>query len=145
MRAQSLSSRHSNSVILTYICQLWFYCIKNKMLRTITILVSGMSHDNLSYQSCALHLPWTLTAAIMDWGKTWVINIKTQSNCSRKKSLTVNFVVFPYYNYMCHIKLNRRIINRMKYYLSKHSHLMKRKINIEKITDPVKKNYQSGL
>ena len=44
MRAQSPSQGHSNSVILTYICQLWFYCVKNKMFRTITILASGKSH-----------------------------------------------------------------------------------------------------
>ena len=36
---------HSNSVILTYICQLWFCCVKNKMVTTITILASGKSHD----------------------------------------------------------------------------------------------------
>ena len=81
----------------------------------------------------------------MDWRKTCVINIKTQSNSSRNKSLTVNFVVFFCYNYICHIKLDGIIINSMKYYLSKHSHLMKRKKNIEKITDPVQENYKSEL
>ena len=44
MRAQSPSQGHSNSVILTYICQLWFSCVKNKMVRIMTILASGKSH-----------------------------------------------------------------------------------------------------
>ena len=44
---------------------------------------------------------------------------------------------------MCHIKLDGKIINRMKYYLPKHSHLMKQKINIEKITDPVQRKLQN--
>ena len=39
------SQGHSNPVILTYICRIWFYCVKNKMVRTITILASGKSHD----------------------------------------------------------------------------------------------------
>ena len=73
----------------------------------------------------------------MDWQKTCVINIIIQSKSSRNKILTVNFVVFSCHNYMCDIKLDGRIINRMTFYLSKHSHLMKQKINIEKFTDPV--------
>ena len=81
----------------------------------------------------------------MDWEKTCVINIIIQSNSSRNKILTVNFVVFSGYNYMCDIKLDGRIINRMTYYLFKHSHLMKRKINIEKFADPVQQNYKYEL
>ena len=45
MRAQSPSQGYSTSVILTFICRLWFYCVKSKIVRTITILASGKSHD----------------------------------------------------------------------------------------------------
>ena len=45
VRAHCPPQGHSNSVILTYICQRWFCCVKNKMVITITILASGKSHD----------------------------------------------------------------------------------------------------
>ena len=144
MRAQSPSQGHSDSVILTYICQLWFCCVKNKMVRAITILASGKSHEISFLPILCFAFTVSIDSSHYGLGKICIINIKTQSNSSRNKSLTANFVVFSCYNYnyMCHIKLDGRINNRMKYYLSKHIHLMKWKINIEKITDPFQRKLQ---
>ena len=127
MREHSPSQGHSDSVILTYICQLWFCCVKNKMVRTITILASGKSHEISFLPILCFAFTVSIDSGHYGLGKICIINIKTQSNSSRNKSLTANFVVFSCYNYnyMCHIKLDGRINNRMKYYLSKHIHLMK--------------------
>ena len=86
--------------------------VKNKNQSISYTLLVPLHHKTLISRHKIMIL--LLTAAIMDWGKyakTCVINIKTQSNSYRNKSLTLNFVVFSCYNYMCHIKLDGRIIN----------------------------------